>query len=68
MGWKYNVGQIIGIVVGVTVGMGAVNYAIYSIKGKPQVEQYDPNVYNPPPQQNMGVYDEVVANVRAPPR
>ncbi len=69
MGWKYNFGQIVGIVIGVTVGMGVVNYAIYSLKGKPQhIEQYDANAYNAPPQQNVGVFDEVVANVRVSPR
>ena len=44
MSWKNSFGQLIGIFVGVTFGMGIVNYAIYSFRGQPQAvpaeEQY----------------------------
>jgi hypothetical protein len=64
MGWKNNLGQFIGIFVGVGIGMFGVNYAIYALKGRPEpVQQYDQYAYNAPVQQNAGIFDEVVSNV-----
>jgi hypothetical protein len=69
MSWKYTFGQIVGVVIGVTVGSAAVNYVIRSTRQpQPQPQQYEEIVYSsPPPQENYSVYDQVVSGISTRP-
>lgn len=64
MSWKRTLGEIVGIVVGVTFGAGLVHVGISALRGNnppPQIQEADLPLM--PMQQNAGVFDQVAANV-----
>lgn len=67
MGWKYNFGQILGIIVGVTAGMGIVNYAFQSLRASGGLAEQKPLPAQTAPQK-MSILDEVVADVQESPK
>ena len=64
MSWKRTLGEILGIVVGVTFGAGLVHVGISAFRGNPPPQPL-PESDLPPMsmQQNAGIFDQVAANV-----
>lgn len=65
MSWKRTLGEILGIVVGVTFGAGLVHVGISAIKGNhpPPPPLSEADLPPMPIQQNAGVFDQVAASV-----
>lgn len=64
MSWKKTLGEIVGIVVGVTLGAGLMHVGISAIKGNhPPQPLPEAGLPSMPIQQNAGVFDQVAANV-----
>ena len=59
MGWKNSFGQLIGIVLGVTIGVFAVNIALGGNRRQPNPENYQRFAEN----KKVGVIDQAVANI-----
>ena len=59
MGWKNSFGQLIGIVLGVTVGVFAVNIALGGNRRQENPENYQRFAEN----KKIGVIDQAVANI-----
>ena len=59
MGWKNSFGQLIGIVLGVTIGVFAVNIALGGNRRQSNPENYQRFAEN----KKIGVIDQAVANI-----